>query len=174
LHYDAVTTGLCLVPMCLTTFGTSLGLGSKLVTKLGYKPVLAIGMSLLVVGLAWLGQASPRGSFLVDILGPGLVAGAGLGLTFVPLFVAAATGVDWQQAGLASGLINTSQQLGGALGLAVLSGVAFARTNRHPTTSETLTAGYTAAFLGAALIAALGLLATITLIRTSDSRAHRD
>lgn len=174
LHYDAVTTGLCLVPMCLTTFGTSLGLGSKLVTKQGYKPVLAIGMGLLVVGLAWLGQASPRGSFLVDILGPGLVAGAGLGLTFVPLFVAAATGVDWQQAGLASGLINTSQQLGGALGLAVLSGVAFARTNRHPATSETLTAGYTAAFLGDALIAALGLLATITLIRTSDSRAHRN
>jgi len=173
LHFDAITTGLCLVPMCVVTFGTSLGLGSTLVTKLGYKPVLALGMALLAAGLAWFGQASPSGSFLGDLFGPGLVAGAGLGLVFAPLFVAASAGVSWQQAGLASGLINTSQQLGGALGLAVLSSIAFAligqRTDASP---EVLTGGYTAAFFGTAVLAALGLLVTVTVIRTRDSRTH--
>ncbi len=173
LHYDAITTGLCLVPMCLMTFGVSLWLGSALVTKVGYKPVLAGGMALLAVGLVWFGQASPDGSFLVDVLGPGLVAGAGLGLAFPPLFVAASTGVSWQQAGLASGLINTSQQLGGVLGLAVISSIAFTRIEQHAAaTPEVLTNGYTAAFLGAAMIAALGLVVTSTLIRTRDSRTH--
>ncbi|WP_369990607.1 MFS transporter [Streptosporangium sp. 'caverna'] len=173
LHYDAITTGLCLVPMCLVTFVTSLSLGSTLVTNWGYKPVPATGMALLAVGLAWFGQAPPHGSFVSDLLAPGLVAGAGLGLVFTPLFVAAATGVSWQQAGLASGLINTSQQLGGALGLAVLSSIAFAQLEQDSApTLEALTDGYTAAFIGAAVIAALGLLVTATVIRTRDSRAH--
>jgi hypothetical protein len=163
LRYDAITTGLCLVPMCLATFGISLGLSSTLVTRLGYKPVLATGMALLAGGLLWLGQASPRGDFLNDLLAPGLVAGAGLGFAFAPLFVAASTGVGWQQAGLASGLINTSQQLGGALGLAVLSGVAVAQ--HTAATPEALTSSYNTAFVGAAVIAGLGLLATAILIR---------
>lgn len=175
LQYDAISTGLCLVPMCVVTFGTSIWLGSTLVTKMGYKPVLAIGMTLLGVGLVWFGQASPRGSFVADLLAPGLIAGAGLGLVFAPLFVAASTGVSWQQAGLASGLINTSQQLGGALGLAILSGVAFAAIDHGVAgTPDVLTNGYNSAFLGAAVFAAIGLVATIAVIRTSDSRAHQE
>jgi len=79
------------------------------------------------------GRRSPRGQFLADILGPGLIAGAGLGLVFAPLFVAAATGVSWQQAGLATGLVNTSQQRGSALGLAIPSSVALAQINQHTT-----------------------------------------
>jgi EmrB/QacA subfamily drug resistance transporter len=162
LHYDAITTGLCLVPMCVVTFGTSLGFSSALVTKLGYKPVLAMGMALLAAGLIWFAQATAGGSFLSDLLWPGLVAGTGLGLVFAPLFVAASAGVSWDQAGLAGGLINTGQQLGGALGLAVLSGTA----------TEIPAAGYGAAFSGAAVLAVLGLLVTLALIRTRDSRAH--
>ncbi|WP_207916424.1 MFS transporter [Micromonospora sp. KC723] len=173
LRYDAITTGLCLVPMCVVTFGISLTLGSTLVTKWGYQPVLATGMALLGVGLAWFGRAASDGSFAVDVLAPGLVAGAGLGLVFTPLFVAAATGVDWRRAGLASGLINTSQQIGGALGLAVLSSVTFARLEEgNVATAETLTDGYTAAFDGAAVVAGIGLLVTVTVIRARDSRAH--
>jgi hypothetical protein len=103
------------------------------------------------------------------------VAGAGLGLVFTPLFVAAATGVDWRRAGLASGLINTSQQVGGALGLAVLSSVAFARLDQGgPASAQTLTDGYTAAFNGAAVLAGIGFLVTITVIRARDSRAHME
>jgi len=89
---------------------------------------------------------------------------------FAPLFVAAATGVSWQQAGLATGLVNTSQQRGSALGLAILSSVALAQINQHTTaTPEALTDGYTAAFIGTAV---LGLLVTATLIRSRDSRSH--
>jgi MFS family permease len=173
LHYDAITTGLCLVPMCVVTFGISLGLSSALVTKLGYKPVLAMGMALLAAGLTWFGQATAGGGFLSDLLGPGLVAGAGLGLVFAPLFVAASAGVGWDQAGLAGGLINTSQQVGGALGLAVLSSIAFAIIGRNPdAATEVLADGYTVAFSGAAVLAVLGLLMAVTLIRTRDSRTH--
>jgi EmrB/QacA subfamily drug resistance transporter len=174
LRYSAIAAGLCLVPMCLMTFGVSLGLASKLTTTLGYKPVLAIGMALLAAGLAWFGQVPPHGSYAADILGPGLIAGAGLGLAFAPLFAAAATGVSWHQAGLASGLINTSQQIGGALGLALLSSIAVINTGRGvPPTPETLTEGYRAAFNGAAIVATLGMLVTIALIRTRTSRARR-
>lgn len=173
LRYDAITTGLCLVPMSVVTFAVSLGLASRLVTRFGFKPVLAAGMTLLAAGLAWLGLATPHGSFLSDLLVPGLVAGAGLGLTFTPLFVAASTGVAWQRAGLASGLINTSQQIGSALGLAVVAGIAFARIAQRPvTTAEVLTDGYTTAFVLAAGLAVLGLIATAVLIPTRDSRAH--
>lgn len=168
LHFDAITTGLSLVPMCLVSFGIALGLASRLVTKLGYKPVLAGGLVLFTAGLAWLSPVSP--GFVFPVLVPELVAGAGLGLVFAPLFVAASTGVGWQQAGLASGLINTSQQLGGALGLAVLSAVTFT----GDTSLEGLIRGYGTAFLGCAMIAALGVLATLLLISSRDSRNHAD
>ncbi|GAA1990654.1 MFS transporter [Amycolatopsis minnesotensis] len=173
LRYDAITTGLSLVPMCLVSFGIALGIASTLVTKLGYKPVLTGGLVLFAAGLAWLSLASPDGGFAFSVLAPELVAGAGLGLVFAPLFVAASTGVGWQQAGLASGLINTSQQLGGALGLAVLSAVASARIG-DDTGPDALTRGYGAAFLGCAVIAALGVLATLLLISSRASRNHAE
>lgn len=158
LHYDAITTGLWLVPMSLVAFGISLGLGSFLVTKLGYRPVLGAGMACLAIGLVWFAQASPHGSFLTELLVPSLIAGAGLGLAFPPIYVAAATGVDWQQAGLASGLINTSQQFGSALGLAALS--------------TTLTTSYPAAFFGAAGFALLGLLLALIPARAQTRAAN--
>jgi len=140
---------------------------------LGYKPVLAAGMALLAAGLAWLGQAWAHGSFQADVLGPGLLAAIGLGLAFTPIFVAASTGVDPQQAGLASGLINTSQQIGGALGLAVLSTIAFTHINHAASaTPQILTEGYTNALRAGAAIAALGLIATLGLISARDSRSH--
>ncbi|QWF78225.1 MFS transporter [Amycolatopsis sp. CA-230715] len=170
LGYDAITTGLSLVPMCLVSFGIALGLASALVTKHGYKPVLTGGLALFAAGLAWLSLFSPGDGFVFSVLAPELVAGAGLGLVFAPLFVAASTGVGWQQAGLASGLINTSQQLGGALGLAVVSAVAFT----GDTSPEGLARDYGTAFLSCAVIAALGVVATAFLIRSSDSRDHAE
>lgn len=159
--------------MSVTIFATSLGLGPTVVTKFGYKPVLTIGMTLLTAGLAWFGQAAPDGSYLADILGPALVAAFGLGLAFPPLFVAGMTGVGGNRAGLASGLINTSQQIGGALGLAVLSSVAFTHISQSlEPTPQVLTEGYTNALLAGSAIAALGVIATLTLIRTGDSRTN--
>jgi MFS family permease len=153
------------------------GIASQLVTRVGYKPVLAAGMLFIVAGLVWFSRVSVGGGFTTDILGPSLLAAAGLGFAFVTTTIAAVSGVEEEEAGLASGLINTSQQIGGALGLAVLSAIAIARTEDVMSAGGAnqvtgLTEGFQAAFLGGAAIAAVGFVLTLILIRSSDSRAH--
>jgi MFS family permease len=105
-----------------------------------------------------------------------LLAALGLGFGFVTSTIAAVSGVREREQGLASGLINTSQQIGGALGLAVLSTIATSRTHHVLATGASLphalTDGFQAAFIAGAAIAAIGLVATLVLIRTRDSRAH--
>jgi MFS family permease len=137
-------------------------------------------MLFIAAGLVWFGQVSVGGGFAADILGPSLLAAVGLGLAFVPQTIAAVSGVAEREAGLASGLINTSQQVGGALGLAVLATIANSRTDDVVASSggdpsalpNALTEGFQSAFLAGAGIAVLGLLATLFLIRSRDSRAH--
>src|SRR4029079_11682880 len=109
-------------------------------------------------------QISPDGSFLSDILGPSLLAAVGLGFAFVPQTIAAVSGVEEREAGLASGLINTSQQVGGALGLALLATVAFTQIDDAAAAAggapspAALTDGYADAFMGGAAIAPLGVV----------------
>jgi EmrB/QacA subfamily drug resistance transporter len=170
LGYSAIHAGLSYLPLALTIV-VSAGIASQLTTRIGYKPVLAVGMAFIGAGLIWFSQVSAHGSFLSDILGPSLLAAIGLGLAFVPNTIAAVSGVADRDAGLASGLINTSQQVGGALGLAVLSTVANSVTGSAHTPAA-LTDGFQSAFLAGAGIAALGLAATLLLIRGRDSRAH--
>jgi hypothetical protein len=142
--------------------------------------VFAAGVAFIAAGLVWFGQVSVGGSFLSDILGPSLLAAIGLGLAFVTSTIAAVSGVDAEEAGLASGLINTSQQVGGALGLAVLATVANSRTDDvigslgggPGALPNALTEGFQSAFLAGAGIATLGFVATLVLISNSDSRAH--
>jgi MFS family permease len=143
------------------------------VTRVGFKPVLAVGMAFIAAGLVWFSQISPDGSFVADILGPSLLAAVGLGFSFVSTTIAAVAGVDEHEAGLASGLINTSQQVGGALGLAILAAIANSviGTSHDPVT---LTNGFSDAFLAGAGFAVLGLAATLVLIRGRDSRAHTE
>ena len=172
LDYSAIKAGLSYLPLALTIILTA-GIASQLVTKVGFKPVLAAGMAFIAAGLIWFGQVSVGGSFVSDILGPSLLAAIGLGLAFVTSTIAAVSGVDEHEAGLASGLINTSQEVGGALGLAVLATVATSTTNDATgPPAQALTDGFQNAFLAGAGIALLGLVATLVLIRSSDSRAH--
>jgi EmrB/QacA subfamily drug resistance transporter len=172
LGYSAIHAGLSYLPLALTIIITA-GVASQLVTKVGFKPVLAAGMVFIAAGLIWFGQVSVGGGFLTDILGPSLLAAIGLGLAFVTSTIAAVSGVDAEEAGLASGLINTSQQVGGALGLAVLASVANSVTNDATGSApQALTDGFQAAFLGGAAFAILGLIATLVLISNADSRAH--
>ena len=176
LGYSAIHAGLSYLPLALTII-VAAGLGGQLVTRFGFKPVLAAGMLLVTVGLAWFSQVSVGGGFTADILGPSLLAAIGLGFGFVTTTIAAVSGVEQREQGLASGLINTSQQIGGALGLAVLSTIATSRTDQVMASGTSslpnaLTEGFQSAFLGGAVIAALGLVATLVLIRTRDSRAH--
>ncbi len=179
LGYSAIKTGVSYLPLAVSII-LAAGVASQLVTRIGFKPVLAAGMLLISGGLLWFGQISADGTYLSDLLGPMLLAAVGLGFAFVPQTIAAVSGVAEREAGLASGLINTSQQVGGALGLAVLSTVAFpqigdaaAAAGGTPSLAA-LTEGYADAFMVGSLIAALGFVATLVIIRRSDSRAHVD
>jgi EmrB/QacA subfamily drug resistance transporter len=175
LGYSPIHAGLSYLPLALTIMASA-GIASSLVTKAGYKPVLAIGLLFIVGGLLWFSQVSVGGGFLTDILGPSLLAAVGLGFSFVTTTIAAVSGVKEEDSGLASGLINTSQQVGGALGLAILSTIATTHTESLVESGhglkDALTDGFQVAFLGGAAFAAAGFVLTLVLIRNSDSRAH--
>jgi EmrB/QacA subfamily drug resistance transporter len=176
LHYSPIHAGLSYLPLSVTIVFAA-GMGGQLVTRVGFKPILAVGMLAIAAGLLWFNGISVGGGFASDILGPSLLAALGLGFGFVTSTIAAVTGVQGREQGLASGLINTSQQIGGALGLAVLSAIATSRTHHvlatHASTpTNALNEGFKLAFAGGAAFAALGLIATLVLIRTRDSRAH--
>jgi predicted MFS family arabinose efflux permease len=170
LGYSPIKAGLSYLPLAGSII-ISAGVASQLVTKVGFKPILAIGMALIAAGLVWFSQISVHGSFLGDILGPSLLAAVGLGLAFVPLTIAAVSGIEDREQGLASGLINTSEQVGGALGLAILAAVANGIINGSHD-PVVLTEGFQSAFLVGAAFAVLGLIATLLLMRSSDSRAQ--
>jgi EmrB/QacA subfamily drug resistance transporter len=176
LGYSPIHAGLSYLPLALTII-VAAGMGGQLVTRFGFKPILAAGMLFVALGLIWFSRVSVGGGFVTDILGPSLLAAIGLGFGFVTSTIAAVSGVQGREQGLASGLINTSQQIGGALGLAVLSTIATSRTDHVMASGgsslpRALTDGFQSAFLGGAIIAALGFIATLVLIRTRDSRAH--
>ena len=176
LGYSPIHAGLSYLPLALTIIFAA-GVGGQFVTRFGFKPILAAGMAFVAVGLLWFSRVSVGGGFISDILGPSLLAAMGLGFGFVTSTIAAVSGVKDQEQGLASGLINTSQQIGGALGLAVLSTIATTRTHDvmaggGSSLSKALTDGFQSAFLGGAVLAGLGFLAALILIRSRDSRAH--
>jgi EmrB/QacA subfamily drug resistance transporter len=173
---SAIQAGLSYLPLSVLII-ISAGLGGQLVTRVGFKPVLATGMAFIAAGLLWFSQISVDGTFLADVLGPSCLAAIGLGFSFVTTTIAAVSGVEEHESGLASGLINTSQQVGGALGLAILATIANSRTDHVMATGTStiqngLTEGFQSAFLGGAAIALLGLVATLVLIRGRDSKAH--
>jgi EmrB/QacA subfamily drug resistance transporter len=180
LGYSAIKSGLSYLPLALTII-VAAGVASQLVTRVGYKPVLLTGMAFIAGGLIWFGQVSVGGGYVSDILGPSLLAAVGLGFSFVPVTIAAVAGVGEREAGLASGLINTSQQIGGALGLAVLATVANSRTDdvmaagggSRAELPHALTEGFQSAFLTGAGFAILGLVLGLILIRRQDSRAYQ-
>jgi EmrB/QacA subfamily drug resistance transporter len=177
LGYDALKAGLSYLPLALTII-ISAGGASVLVTRVGFKITLVAGMLLVTAGLVWFAQVSPTGSYLGDILFPSLLAAVGLGLAFVPVTIAAVTGVRPDQAGLASGLINTSQQMGGALGLAILVAVANATTSTAFADGKArpvaLTEGFQDAFMVGAAFALTGAILAAILISSKDSREHAE
>src|SRR3954453_6641515 len=123
LGYSAIHAGLSYLPLALTIIFAA-ALGGPPAPCFGFKPILAAGMLSVSAGLLWFSQVSVGGGFLTDVLGASLLAAIGLGFGFVTSTIAAVSGVEDREQGLASGLINSSQQIGGALGLAVLSTIA--------------------------------------------------
>ena len=176
LHYSALKTGLCYLPLSVGIIASAAG-ASVAVTRFGFKPILLSGLLLIAGGLFWFSRVTPGGSFTGDVLGPSVIAAFGLGLSFVPVTIAAVSGTDPHEAGLASGLVNTAQQVGGALGLAILATVANSRTkdvlqSGNHNVAVALTKGFERAFLVGAGFALAGALLTIVMIASRDSRAH--
>jgi EmrB/QacA subfamily drug resistance transporter len=165
LGYTALESGVAQLPLA-GTIVLAAGAVSPLVTRLGSKPVLLAGLALFAGGMAWFSLMPADGSFVADLLGPSLLVGIGLAASFIALTVTSVEGVDERQYGLASGLINTTQQIGGALGLAILAAVANGRTSslleRGTEPSGALTGGFQLALLvGAGLVVAAIALAAL-------------
>jgi EmrB/QacA subfamily drug resistance transporter len=171
LHLSALQTGAGYLAVALTAI-VSAGTAQALVTKVGVKPILTIGVILMGLGNLWFTQVSPDGTYAVDLL-PGFIAiGVGLGFSFVPMSIAALAGVAPHEAGLASGLFNTSQQIGGALGVAVFSTVSTNRASdllaQGESQAAALTSGFTVAFWVAVGFATAALVATLTMIHREE------
>src|SRR6266550_1852563 len=171
LGYSPMKTGVAYLAVAGSAILWS-AVAAQLVTRIGVKPVLVAGMVALTSGLVYFTQVSVHGTYLSDLLPGFLLVGVGLGFSFVPISIAALAGVRPAEAGLASGLFNTTQQIGGALGIAVLSTIATSRSS-HALADGTalpsaLVHGFTGAFVVGAGIAAVGIVAALTLIRRDE------
>jgi len=177
LGLDALDAGLAYLPLAVAII-LAAGMAGQLVTRLGFKPVVIVGLVTVGIGLTWFTRISPDGSYWADVLGPSILAGIGLGLTFVPVTIAAMSGTKPEEAGLASGLINTSQQVGGALGLAILASIANSTTSDSIASGATgavaLTDGFSIAFMVGAGFAFAGAILAAILISSKDSREHAE
>ncbi len=171
LHYSALQTGVAWLTASVTSVALA-GLSQWLVTRGGAKVVMAIGMTLIGAGVIWATQVPVHGHFVENLAGPFVVAGAGTAFAFIPISIAALAGVPEHQAGLGSGLLNTSQQLGGAIGIAIASSVAASHTqallHTGSTGSAALTGGFQQAFWVLGAIALLAIPAIFTLVRRNE------
>jgi EmrB/QacA subfamily drug resistance transporter len=175
LVYSPMKTGVAYLAVAATAIVWST-VAAQLVNRVGVKPVIAAGMAFLAVGLLYFTQVSVGGSYLGDLLPGFLLIAIGLGFSFVPISIAALAGVQASEAGLASGLFNTSQQIGGALGIAALSAIATQKTENGVAAGtalpKALTDGFEAAFIWGAIVAVLGIVVALVLVRSSDLEAQ--
>jgi predicted MFS family arabinose efflux permease len=174
LGWSALKTGVGFLPMTIA-IAAAAGAASVLVGKIGIRVPLLIGPAAAVIGLLWLTRLTPSSGY-ADVIGPLIIVALGLGFAFVPLTLTAVSGVRPEETGLASALLNTSQQIGGALGLAVLATIAITATKNQlsglhgPPTQQAVasatTHGYTTAFAVGAGVALLGFIISLLVIRT--------
>jgi len=173
LHYSALKTGVAYVGITLTIIAFS-AVAQALTTRIGVRPLLPLGMALAAVGLVLYTQLPVHGHYFWDLFPAFIIGGVGLALAFVPMSIGALTGVPAREAGVASGLINTSQQVGGAIGVAVASTIAATYTshyvNAHPGTTAAsaaaLTHGFKIAFWVLAGIAIVGAVVATVLVES--------
>jgi EmrB/QacA subfamily drug resistance transporter len=171
LHWSALKTGVTFI----ATAGTAIlwaGVAQALVTRIGARAVMATGFVAMIAGMVWYTQIPVDASYASDLLPGYLLVGFALPFTFIPVSIAALAGVEQHEAGLASGLINTAQQVGGAIGVAVTSSVLLTHTNTLVQSGtpfpSAFTSGASWAFWVTVGIAVAGLVATIVLIRDAE------
>ncbi|WP_298442703.1 MFS transporter [Ferrimicrobium sp.] len=168
-HYSPIIAGLAFMPAPLV-FGAVGGIASRLVRVIGTRPLLTAGPLVVAAGLAWLSQMGTHSSYAPSVLGPLIVFGVGMGLSFVPLTLNAVTGVAHNDTGLAAALLDDSQQVGGALGLAVLVTIAAtsaAHLAHGASYGTAAVGGYDSAFRAGAIAAAIAFAAVLALVRNS-------
>jgi EmrB/QacA subfamily drug resistance transporter len=173
LGYSPLQVGLAFLPGNLIMGALSVGLSAKLVMRYGIRPPLGVGLSLAAVGLLLLARAPVDGTFVVDVLPSMILLGLGAGMAFNPVLLAAMSDVEQSEAGLASGVVNTSFMMGGALGLAILASLAASRTETLAASGESqlvaLTGGYHVAFLVGALFAAGAAAIGVAFLRPGSA-----
>ena len=167
LGYSALKTGVAYLPLTLTLIGAS-ALASRLVDRFTPKPVLVTGLLVSTVGFVLLTRVTGHGDYASHVLPAMIVLGAGVGMSFVPITIAATNGVASGDSGLASGLLNTTQQVGGSLGLAILSSVSTSRSasalQGGSALPVALTHGFKGAFAVAAVLCAIGVVLAVVLL----------
>jgi EmrB/QacA subfamily drug resistance transporter len=177
LGYDAIETGLAFLPVSVLIGVLSLGFSPRLNERFGARSVLLVGLVLLVAALGLIARAPLDAGYVVDLLPTMVLFGIGAGLAFPALMTLAMSGATPEDSGLASGLVNTSLQVGGAVGLAVLATLAGTRTESlladGESTAEALTGGYRFAFVVAAGIVVMAVVLASTVLR-SEARAAEE
>jgi MFS family permease len=173
LGFDAIQTGLAFLPVSILIGVLSLGVSARLNERFGARATLLAGLTLIVAGLAYFARVPTNGDYVVDVLPVMLLFGAGAGLSFPSLMTLAMSGVTPSESGLASGLVNTTLQVGGAVGLAILATLATSRTDAlvaaGEPTAAALTGGYHLAFIiGGGLVSA-ALLVAATVLRPASA-----
>ncbi|MFL6113517.1 MAG: MFS transporter [Catenulispora sp.] len=172
LGYSPLKSGLSLVPIALAIV-VAATIAGQLVARAGIKPTTVGGMVIMALGLLWASGMPADGSYVTDLLLPQIVIGLGAGLAWVALTVAGTAGASEEESGLASGLLNTSQQIGGALGLAILAAVASARTTHlfgtGDNATQALSGGFGTALLAGAGLGVLAAIATVFLLPGKDA-----
>jgi MFS family permease len=170
LGYSAIGTGVAFLPVSLGIGVLSLGLSARLNTRFGPKATLQPGLAMLVLGLVWLTRVPVHASYAADLLPSMLFLGVGAGLSFPSMMTLAMSGATPTEAGLASGLVNTTLQVGGALGLAILATLSTTRTHHLLTSGSSqasaLTGGYHLAWVVSASIAAAALAVAFLVLQT--------
>jgi EmrB/QacA subfamily drug resistance transporter len=176
LGYSPLEVGLAYLPSTVLWGAVSFGLSDKLVMRFGIKRPLVAGLSLMAVGILLFARAPVDGSFAVDVLPAMLLQGLGAGIGFNPILLAAMSDVEPRESGLASGIVNTSFMMGGALGLAVLASLAAARTDTLLTSGDetiaALTGGYHLGFLVGALFTAAAAVVGAVVLRPAAAAVH--
>jgi EmrB/QacA subfamily drug resistance transporter len=172
LGYSAIETGAAYLPLCFA-IGISAGIASQLLSRIGTRPVIVTGALIAAGGLYWLSRIPVHGSYLSDLLPGMLVLSLGFGPVFVGVTTAANAGVPADKAGLAAALLNASQQLGGALGLAIFSAIATSRTHHllaaHTPVAHALTAGFQRSLLAGSIFI---LAAAVIALRATNTRGE--
>ena len=181
LHYSALKTGVAYIGLTLTIIVFS-GLAQAMVTRIGIRRVLPVGLALSTVALVWFARLPVDGHYFSNLFPPFIISGLGLALAFVPMSIGALTGVKQADAGIASGLINTTQQVGGAIGTAVATTVATTFTAHYVSahagvsafSGAALTHGFQVAFYVLAAVAAVGAILSAVLLESNPAQPEAE